>query len=157
MYRRLLLCSVALVLVAGCGGEPMHDISGKVVFTDGSPVTAGMLILSSEDGRGAKSRIGIDGSFEITSAQLGDGAPAGTYAVGIIEPDGLTMSDEVRARASTWAVAAKFQTPSKSGLTITVGPGEATTDLVLEVEKRDIAGQDVSQGFDSIVEEVERK
>lgn len=77
-----LFCAVVLVACAGCGGR--SQVSGKVVFSDGTPLTVGTVNFT--DGKVAcKGQIESDGTFKMRTFKPGDGVPAGTYKVFITD------------------------------------------------------------------------
>lgn len=83
-------CAVGLVFLAvGCSGRGLHSVRGKVVFAeDGSPLNGGWVFFEkTEGGDSPDSPIASDGSFELRTAQPGDGAAAGTYRVMIKPPE----------------------------------------------------------------------
>ena len=62
------VCVVAMVACAGCGGR--SQVSGKVVFSDGTPLTYGTVNFTNN---------------EVACKGPGDGVPAGTYKVFITD------------------------------------------------------------------------
>ena len=77
-----------LIVQAGCGREA-HQVSGRVQYNDGTPITGGLRIIRFEPTddstakirKAASGRIGEDGSFELHTRKPGDGVYAGKYAV----------------------------------------------------------------------------
>lgn len=70
--------------LAGCGSNVKTvPVSGKVKYTDGTPVTKGVIVFqnSSQPSIEARGVIQPDGSFTLTTETEGDGAPPGTYKV----------------------------------------------------------------------------
>lgn len=85
----LLLCFVSV----GCG-MPRTQVTGKVVFDDGSPLTAGE-IRGKSDAVEIRGKIGSDGSFELFETKPGDGVPSGiTYTIWISNTDERIPSKE---------------------------------------------------------------
>ena len=96
---KLLALFSVLLLVAcvGCGGRA--QVHGKVVFSDGSPLTYGTLVFANdttmckgsieEDGTSGevmcKGQIEKDGTFKMRTFKPGDGVPPGTYKVYITD------------------------------------------------------------------------
>ena len=79
------VCGVALVVLAGCeaGSElGTAPVSGTVTL-DGQAVDGVAVAFkpTASDGRGAVGVTGADGQFTLTTAQSGDGALPGSYAV----------------------------------------------------------------------------
>ncbi len=77
---KLLALFSVLLLVAcvGCGGR--FKVKGKVVFSDGSPLTFGTVNFTNNDVI-CKGQIEKDGTFEMRTFKPGDGVPPGTYKV----------------------------------------------------------------------------
>ena len=77
-----------LIGAAGCGRD-VHQVSGRVQYKDGTPITGGLRIIRFEPAqdttaairKAASSQIGEDGSFELYTRKPGDGVHAGKYAV----------------------------------------------------------------------------
>jgi len=69
----------------GCGkkGPITYPVTGKVGYSDGSPVTDGMIEFEALEGdfkgRNAHGVISEDGSFFLTTDKRGDGAVAGRH------------------------------------------------------------------------------
>jgi hypothetical protein len=81
---KLLACMSVLMLVAclGCGGRA--QVHGKVVFSDGSPLTYGTVNFTSGETI-CKGQIEKDGTFKMRTFKPGDGVPPGTYKVYITD------------------------------------------------------------------------
>lgn len=99
-----------LFLVGGCGpGE--YDVSGRVTFPDGQPLTTGQVIFESAEMKiGGAGTMRPDGTYS-THAPL----RAGKYAVyishAVSEPGG---------KQERSLVAKKYDSPNTSGLTIDI-------------------------------------
>ena len=77
----------AVLLIVGCGGsrQAAYPVSGKVVFADGKPVTAGYVETRSKDDRiNARARIASDGTFQLGTFAADDGAVAGKSQLVVI-------------------------------------------------------------------------
>jgi hypothetical protein len=129
--KRLHVGAVALfcLLLLGCGGN-RHPVRGKVVYPDGTPVTAGMvvceLIVEGESPRvSANGAIQPDGSFQLGTLRPEDGVPAGRYRVAVVSPP---LSDEQAGKGEKPLVDGQFADHAKSGLEIevTAGANEVT-------------------------------
>jgi hypothetical protein len=82
-WRVLPVMLLLLFGTVGCGSK-LYPVRGKVTFADGSPVTEGMVVFESVDKEpalAARGQIQADGTFELSTHQAGDGAPAGKYRV----------------------------------------------------------------------------
>ena len=71
-----------LVACLGCGGRA--QVHGKVVFSDGSPLTYGTVNFTSGETI-CKGQIEKDGTFKMRTFKPGDGVPKGTYKVYITD------------------------------------------------------------------------
>jgi hypothetical protein len=122
----ILLFSVAILL--GCGGDK-KQVSGKVTFSDGKPVTTGKVVFATDTYQ-ANGTINEDGSYRMGSIGEKDGVPPGVYKVfviGVGRMEGmalLPLCDEKYLNAQT------------SGLTITIPAPNNKYDLVLEPHPR---------------------
>ena len=76
------VCVVAMIACAGCGGR--SQVSGKVVFSDGTPLTYGTVNFTNNEVV-CKGQIEKDGTFKMRTFKPGDGVPAGTYKVFITD------------------------------------------------------------------------
>ena len=72
------VCVVAMVACAGCGGR--SQVSGKVVFSDGTPLTYGTVNFTNNE-VACKGQIEKDGTFKMRTFKPGDGVPPGTYKI----------------------------------------------------------------------------
>ncbi|TWT58285.1 hypothetical protein KOR42_16590 [Thalassoglobus neptunius] len=84
MPVRLLILST--LLMAGCGGGdanqvPVYKVTGKVIMF-GTPLSDASVSFSPKDKQPvATGRTDINGEFELTTYEYGDGAAEGNYAV----------------------------------------------------------------------------
>jgi hypothetical protein len=75
--------------IPGCGGNaqysgPVYPVTGKVLLSDGKPLTDGMIqFIPDSGGFLASGKIGADGTFTLTSLDKREGAAPGTYKVRI--------------------------------------------------------------------------
>lgn len=118
---------VLLALQGACRprGEPLYPVTGRVVFSDGTPVTSGMVIFDSvaaDRPIGARGPIGADGRVQMGTRRPGDGVPAGHYRVAIAlpAPDGDTGA----AGITRPPIDPRFTTPDTSGFECSVGPDQ---------------------------------
>jgi hypothetical protein len=126
--------------LAGCGGQsqPMHPVKGKVLYKNsGEPLPAGGTITfesASPPYLRATGRIEPDGSFELSTLDVGPGAPEGEHRVRVEPevPDSVDMSQGYSA-AQARIVHPKYLQFETSGLTYKVVPGE--NNFTVEVEK----------------------
>ena len=126
-----------LIFAAGCG--PNCSVSGKVTFSDGSPMDSGEVVFETS-AMMAKGKIQKDGTYSLTTGEQ-KGIPKGTYQVSIggfrptivppsIGPDGRT-SGRAQVTMPEIPVAKKFLSPGTSGLTCEV-KGRTKYDITVE-------------------------
>ncbi len=85
-----LMAILVLAGTFGCGANqmPTYPASGKVSFSDGTPVTAGRVEFRSEDAKirvPVRAEIQEDGTFQLGTYEPGDGAAEGKYKA-IVNP-----------------------------------------------------------------------
>jgi hypothetical protein len=121
---------VAAITAAGCGRSGIHPVRGSVRYGDGSPVTAGkVLVESSSAGVGSWGSILPDGTFRMGTHAPTDGVPAGELRVAIVSaciypPPGSTAEP-------TLLVHERYQDPASSGLVFRV-PEVTTWEIVVD-------------------------
>jgi len=71
-----LILAVSLCLIFGCGGKAGTSATGKVTFSDGTPLTKGVVVYSSKAGS-FQGAIKQDGTYTLA------GVPNGEYRVAI--------------------------------------------------------------------------
>ena len=127
-----LLCLVVLVL-SGCGpsGPQTYKVPGKLVYADSSPVPGASVVLQTTiDGQviSARGMAGPDGTFELTTFQIGDGVVAGDHEVSISPlpaPDG--------PKSAAVPVPSKYWDFSTSGLRTQVTA--ETKEIVIQLNR----------------------
>ncbi len=153
--RALCLC---IFLLCGCGAEQeprpaLQPAQGKLLI-NGEPAPGAMLVLSPADGktlnaRGSRPRanVGEDGTFQVTTYQSGDGAPAGEYLVGILwfdNPDSSHPWDQLGN---------KYANPETTGIRISIQEGENQLEPIAidnaRLVKRPVRPRN-SQDFDQV-------
>ncbi len=87
----VIFCLLTVCPLLGCGesGPSMGNVSGKVLFSDGTVPQGGVAVIrfevapgsTAEKRKAADSDIQSDGSYSITSMKPGDGAFYGEYKV----------------------------------------------------------------------------
>jgi hypothetical protein len=113
---------LSLIVAAGCGGSGLYPVQGKVVFSDGTPLTAGTVVFGPVDKDALLSprgEIQPDGTFKASTHKEGDGAPEGKYRVLVAPPD-----DPDPDRPRPLPFDRRFTSFDKSGLEYTVQPGK---------------------------------
>ena len=118
----------ALVLSCwGCGtsSEPPAGttipVKGKVTYK-GQPLTQGSVVFEPDGGREANGEIQSDGTFELTTFKIGDGAVPGVHRVGI--------TGSLKGGKSPIPV--KYRSPSSSKLEVEVSAGK--TDYPVDIK-----------------------
>ena len=127
-WLAIAIAVVALAAVAGCGSRGLHRVQGQVSFPDGSPVTAGRVVIEYGNGRMAVGRIRSDGSFRIGTLTESDGMPAGIFRVAI--KDALVPKSDTSSEFLT-IVHSRFADPATSGLEFKV-PDQLFWKIVVE-------------------------
>ena len=116
---RTFLLFLLLVGLTGCGNR-MRTVEGQVVFTDGKPLTGGLVIFDPADpgqpAVAARGEIGRDGKFRIGTYAASDGVLEGNYRVTIAPPLPASPNDLGRVKV----IPPKYEDPDKSGLTFRV-------------------------------------
>jgi hypothetical protein len=117
----LLTAGLAVLLISGCGKSGLYRVEGKVVFPDGTPLTAGTVEFNPLDKDAIlapRGEIEADGTFRASTHKEGDGAPPGDYRVAITPPDELEPG-----RPRPLPYDRRFKTFETSGLEYTVKEG----------------------------------
>jgi hypothetical protein len=123
---------VLIAAYSGCSksGPAVAPVKGTVLL-DGKPMTKGTVITMPAAGRGAKSPIASDGSFQLGTFTKTDGAIVGTHSAAVIayEPPPNAGPESPYGKL---LVPKKYASPESSGLTIDVPP-EGKNDVVLNL------------------------
>ncbi len=147
-----LILFACAALLCGCGDSgtaTIYQVSGKVIYSDGSPVTSGMVIFSSGKVE-ALADIKKDGTFTLKSAVGGksvDGAPAGNYRVHIVNGGGEDLNIDSKEKtvekegenttpdsdaAPPEIVAEKFRSPDTSEISVEVSADNKSVTIKVE-------------------------
>ncbi|MDR2705606.1 MAG: hypothetical protein LBC02_07485 [Planctomycetaceae bacterium] len=128
-----LICVLQLLLVViGCSNKV--SVSGKVTFTDGTPLTTGEVRFESS-GFLAAGKIQSDGNYQLGTISESDGILKGSYKVSIYALDYSHITPEMNPMEVPPAkslVAEKFCSGETSGLTCVVS---GNTKFDIKVEK----------------------
>lgn len=127
------LIVVSVVCVAGCGGRTTHQVTGKVQYQDGSPISGGIRVIrlepaddtTAEIRKVASGMIEPDGSFEMFTRKPGDGVIAGKYRVT------LTVMD--KPMGGKMLIPQKYTTTDSTPFEIVVDDDKS--ELLYELEK----------------------
>ncbi|MEM7785644.1 MAG: carboxypeptidase regulatory-like domain-containing protein [Planctomycetota bacterium] len=87
MFRLSLLIGLLVPCLLGCNNNPRtYPVTGKVVYPDGShPEFGDIEFFNAEAKLNARGRIQKDGTFELGTFDLADGAVEGTHKVIILQ------------------------------------------------------------------------
>lgn len=125
------MIAILACLVAGCsGGSGGRTITGKVTFSDGSPLTKGVLSITNDDAS-SRGAIKPDGTFTLENVLDGEYLVAITGATegganGETGDDSMQYNEQGNlieaspAAAPKSLIPEKYADPTKSGLTLTV-------------------------------------
>jgi len=120
-----------VVCCLGCGGGKGFSVSGKVTFSDGTPVPSGQVTFSSSNVT-AGGGILPDGTYTVSTS-----VPAGTYKVTVMALEN-TMSDPnvsvEDAKPAKSLVDPKYNNPETSGLVCEV-KGKTSFPITVEAPK----------------------
>ncbi|WP_040351803.1 hypothetical protein [Blastopirellula marina] len=128
------LLAIPLVGSLGCGGRATDQVTGTVHFADGSPLTAGTLMLYGGEDPTVQPRglIKSDGTFELTTFGNEDGAPRGTYRVAIVNAKSAPPADwGERPFNRQLLIHSKYEKPETSGLEFKI-PDNTHWDITVE-------------------------
>jgi len=129
IHRSMVVAMTGLLLAGGAGcGSPKYEVTGIVVYDDGTPYSGGGVVAMETDIDGrrvmARGAIGPDGRFLLSSQRPEDGAFAGTYRVRVLPP---VVIDGPAPKG----LDPRFQSFETSGLSFDVGPGKNEFTLSL--------------------------
>ncbi len=107
--------------------RPVYPVSGQVLY-EGQPVAGALVALLPLDERWSERAIGrtdADGRFRLTTYLSNDGAPEGSYVVGIsmAQEESGREDEDGNGRPSVIALPARYAQHRTSGLTATIRPG----------------------------------
>lgn len=128
-YRQVRMAWIIVlagVFSAGCDYRPKtFPVDGRVVFSDGTPVSGGTVefITEGPDGKMVNARGMIDdrGNFALRTSENNDGALPGEHRAIVVRPS-MNPSGNIAALKPTEGVAVRFQNYDTSGLKFTVEP-----------------------------------
>lgn len=121
---------------AGCGGPPKtYVVHGMVVFPDGQPLTRGTVefeALNQTKPITASGEIAKDGSFQLGTFAMSDGAIAGEHRVAVISDYEIGTGVERPGELPPPQLDPKYRSFKTSGLKFTVKP--RMNNLLVEVD-----------------------
>ncbi len=130
MKSHFLIIFLATLCLLATGCNRNCAVSGKITYTDGTPVPGGTIIFSTEVFQ-AKGPIQKDGSYVLGSVEINDGIPKGVYNVHFASSMltvPTTTFDEKTKKATTVVqttklVDDKYVHPKESGITCEIKGG----------------------------------
>jgi hypothetical protein len=114
-----LLFAGFILSALGCAQEVNGKVTGRVTHK-GRPVANAIVMFIPQSGVGAGGATNADGTYELTSKALGDGARIGPCKVAVLSADPLNKPI---------AIPAKYTDPEQSGLTADVQKGANVFDF----------------------------
>jgi len=123
----LLVAAMILLACTACGRSNLHRVSGRVHFSDGTPLSSGRVAIDFGNGRSARGRINADGTFRMGTLKDRDGMRPGTWQVAILDSDLLDFA----TGKVVHRIHDRFKNPKTSGLSFTV-PDQMTWDVIVE-------------------------
>ena len=123
-----ILLFVALLLT-GCSDK--EKLSGKVVFSDGQPLTTGTIYFTTGNYT-ARAHLRADGTYDVGSLSEKDGLPPGTYTVYISGAlEAVADPKDPSKESFRPLIASEFASEKTTPLSITV-PGERVYNITVE-------------------------
>jgi hypothetical protein len=124
--KNTLFCLIftSLLIFAGCGNNHV-GLSGKVTFTDGTPLTVGEVCFVT-DTFAAYGTLKNDGTYVVGSISENDGLPKGNYHVYI------AGAIKVNAEETESLIDEKYGNRETSGLTVEVPTPNGKFDITVE-------------------------
>lgn len=128
-------CSWLLGIAVGCSGQPTtYLVHGTVVFPDGQPLTRGTVefeAMNQSKPITASAEIAKDGSFQLGTFAVNDGAIAGEHRVAVISDYEIGTGVERPGELPPPQLDPKFRSFKTSGLKFIVKP--KTNNILIEV------------------------
>lgn len=125
-----------LGLAAGCGGPPKtYLVHGTVVFPDGKPLTRGTVEFEATGQTRpitASGEIAKDGTFQLGTFAVNDGAIAGEHRVAVISDYEIGTGVERPGELPPPQLDPKFRSFKTSGLKFTIKP--RMNNILVEVD-----------------------
>jgi hypothetical protein len=122
--------ALALLLVAGCGGRPMGEVSGTVTFR-GEPLALGTITFISHDGSVWRANV-EDGAYRVPKVPVG---PAKIMVSAHASPIPPNLVEKVQPppayRKPYVPIPDRYQDADRSGLSYTVIRGKQKHDVAL--------------------------
>ncbi|MCG8585756.1 MAG: hypothetical protein MI757_13705 [Pirellulales bacterium] len=138
MKSRDFLFPVLLLSLIGCGSDRPKTVrvEGRVTLAGGEWPASGMIVFSPSapaEGfprRPGRAIFGPSGEFTVTTFAEGDGLLPGEYRAAVF--CGESVGSDMEARAKSY-VPARFQSPVRSGLTLSVPIGAGPLQVLYDI------------------------
>ena len=139
--RRFLPCFFLLVASLGCsnGNPKTHGVYGVVRFSDGLPLTSGTVEFEALDYEMpimATSEIAADGSFDLGTFDVDDGAIQGRHRVVVVSSHEIGTGAERPGLIEQSKLHPRFSDFNTSGLEFEVKPGKNEFTITVEYAPR---------------------
>lgn len=126
------LCASVAILSTGCEQrQQVVPVRGKVLYK-GVPLKSGSVMFQPEGGIPASGQIGADGTFVLSTYDVGDGASIGVNKVRVVSTDAVGDSSQVEGKLGTSQIPAHYNSFGTTPLTFDVtesGVEDAVLDL----------------------------
>lgn len=138
------LCFGLIPFAIGCGGGTDRPVLANVwgtVTLDGKPLTNGTIIFEAEKARTGTGKIKDGLIVEVTTFETADGLAVGNHKIAVYAQEGNatgaeTVGDGKQINRATYmggggksVVAARFNNPATSGLSVVIETGENTINV----------------------------
>ena len=120
----LVLFALSTALLSGCG---QTKVTGKVTFSDDSPLTSGTVIFEN-DQHSYTATIKSDGTFKMGVLKDGEGIPPGVYRIAVMAIDPASENES----APRLLTDSKYASSRTSGITYDI---QKNTDVAIVVER----------------------
>lgn len=133
-FRAWALICIALSTLVGCSSRDVAQVSGRVQYKDGTPITGGVRVIrfeptgdtTAEIQKAASGTIEEDGTFVLFTRKPGDGVFRGKY--------GVTFTVLTKAMGGESLIAPEYEHVNSTPYVVEVT--DDITDVVYELEKR---------------------
>ncbi len=124
-----LMTGLATLVLGGCAKQataPVYPVHGQVLL-NGKPLADAIVSFHVQNGNDKEAfpaaHTDREGHFSLTTYSTGDGAPEGSYAISLVCFRSRGARNSVGGHAEN-VVPQRYASPSSSGLTATVVPGD---------------------------------
>lgn len=134
-FSRLMALSAALALAGLLGCEQRQQVvpvSGKVLYKD-QPLTSGSVMFQPEAGIPSTGTIGADGTFTLSTYDVGDGATVGKNKVRVVSTQVVDQNPDQEAKVGGSLIPEKYNNFGTTPLEFEVTP-PGHTDAILKLE-----------------------